>query len=84
MKKQTLCSLLTFGSLVVTGCVGTPTMPFEDVLTTAPLFRTLEKQVVEQELDEAGTTSLSKSAQQELNRFAKSQKVEQFINSQRC
>ena len=53
MKKHTICSLLTLASLLFTGCVGTPTIPFQDVLTTAPLFRTLDKLKIEEEFDSA-------------------------------
>ena len=57
--------------MCLTGCVGTPAVPFQDVLTTAPLFRTLEKQTIEKELDEVGTSNLSQEALQELDAVAK-------------
>ena len=79
MKKHTFCSLLTLASLIFTGCVGTPTIPFQDVLTTAPLFRTLDKLKIEEEFDEVGTSSLSQEAQQELKAVAKSSANEKRV-----
>ena len=79
MKKHTICSLLTLASLLFTGCVGTPTIPFQAVLTPAPLFRTLDKLKIEEEFDEVGTSSLSQEAQQELKAVEKSSANEKRV-----
>ena len=79
MKKHPFCHLLTLVSILFTGCVGTPTIPFEDVLTTAPLFRTLDKHKIEKAFDEVGTSSLSQEAQQELKAVAQSSANEKRV-----
>ena len=79
MKKQFLGSLFTLSCVLFSGCVGTPAVPFKDVVTTAPLLKVFEKTSVEEDFNTVDTGSLSQDAQRELNALTKDSKVEKRV-----
>ena len=79
MKKHSLCSLLILSTVFFIGCVGTPTVPFKEVLTTAPLFRSFDNTTLEEQAAPIGTGSLSENAQRELSNLAKATNAEKRV-----